>query len=371
MVVRTERSVNRLNAARMGEEVHMSKIRIPSMTRPIDRRSLLKGTAAAGAVGLSMRMPAVVRAQDDLTIAFSVPGLNFPFFVHMMNLAEAHAAEIGGIEFIGLDGQEQGQPSSTKQTADLEAMISQGIDGLVISPNDAEALAPAIQSVIDAGIPVVTVDRNVSEDVPTLAHVGADNVEGGRIQARYLIEILPDGGEIFELQGQPGASAAILRHQGLEEVLSEQDAIQVIVSQPAAFARAEAVRVTEASLASNPEPDAIVCANDDMAFGAAEVAQANGLEIPIIGFDALPEALIAIQEGRMNATIEQFPGGQARGAIDILVAYLRDGAEPAEHDNYLTPALINADNLGEAERAEEAGIAATGGEGSPEATPAG
>jgi ABC-type sugar transport system substrate-binding protein len=334
---------------------------------PVSRRTLLKGSAAAGATGLSLKMPGLVRAQGDLTIAFSVPGLNFPFFVHMINLAEQHAADIG-VEFIGLDGQEQGQPSSTKQTADLEAMIAQGIDGLVISPNDAAALVPAIQSVIDAGIPVVTVDRNVEEGVPTLAHVGADNVEGGRIQGRYLLELFPDGAEIFELQGQPGASAAILRHQGLEEVLSEQDAVQVIVSQPAGFQRAEAVRVVESALASNPEPAAIVCANDDMAFGAAEVAQANGLDIPIIGFDALPEALIAIQEGRLAASIEQFPGGQARGAMDILVAYLRDGSEPAEHDTYLTPALITADNLGEAERAAEAGIAV---EGSPAATPAG
>ena len=338
--------------------------------KPVNRRMLLKGTAAAGAMGLSMKVPGAVRAQDTLQIAFSIPSFAFPFFVHMMNLAEQHVEELGGIELIPLDGQEAGQPSSTKQTADLEAMIAQGIDGLVISPNDVAALAPAIQSVIDAGIPVVTVDRNVEGDIGTLAHVGADNVEGGRIQGRYLLELFPDGAEIFELQGQPGASAAILRHDGLNEILSEQDAVQVIVSQPAGFARAEAVRVTEAALASNPEPAAIVCANDDMAFGAAEVAQANGLEIPIIGFDALPEALIAISEGRMAATIEQFPGGQARGAIDILVAYLRDGAEPAEHDTYLTPALITADNLGGAERAEEAGLAPAA---SPaaEATPAG
>lgn len=343
----------------------MAKFRVSLMSRTIDRRTVLKSTAAVGAASLTARMPAVAGAQEPLRIAFSVPGLNFPFFVHMMDLAEQHAEEIGGIEFISLDGQQGGQPSSTKQTADLEAAVARGIDGLVISPNDAEALAPAIQSVIDEGIPVVTVDRNVAGDVPTLAHVGADNVEGGRIQGRYLIDILPAGGEIFELQGQPGASAAIERHAGLDEVLSEQEAIEVVVSQPAAFARAEAVSVVEASLASSPEPDAIVCANDDMAFGAAEVAQANGLDIPIIGFDALPEALIAIQEGRMAATIEQFPGGQAIQAIDILVAKLRDDTDPEEHDVSLTPLLITSDNLGEAERAAEAGIEASSSDGTP------
>lgn len=335
--------------------------------KSLNRRSLLKGAAAAGALGATLRLPTIVRAQEPLTIAFSVPGLNFPFFVHMMNLAEQHAASLGDIEFISLDGQEQGAPSSTKQTADLEAMIAQGIDGLVISPNDAAALQPAIQAVIDAGIPVVTVDRNVT-DVETLAHVGADNVEGGREQGRYLIEILPDGGDIYELQGQPGATPAIDRHAGLDEVLSEQDSINVVVSQTAEFSRDQAVQVMESALAGNPEPNAVVCANDDMAFGVIEVAQAQGLEIPIIGFDALPEALVAIQEGRMAATIEQFPGGQATQAIDILVDFLRNGTEPAEHDTYITPVLITADNLGEAERAAEAGIVE---EESPEATPAG
>ncbi|HET9662113.1 MAG TPA: substrate-binding domain-containing protein [Thermomicrobiales bacterium] len=329
------------------------------LEKPMNRRTLIKGAAAAGVMAgaAGMALPAVrpAGAQDTLKIAFSVPGLNFPFFVHMMNLAEQHAKDLGGIEFIPLDGQQNGAPSSTKQTADLEAATAQGIDGLVISPNDVAALAPAIQAVIDAEIPVVTVDRNVT-DVETLAHVGADNVEGGRLQGRYLIEILPDGGDIYELQGQPGATPAIDRHSGLDEVLSGQDKINVAVSQTAEFARDKAVSVFESALAGNPEPVAVVCANDDMAFGVSEVAQAQGLSIPIIGFDALPEALIAINDGTMAATVEQFPGGQSTQAIDILVDFLRNGTTPTEHDTYLTPILITKDNLAAAERAAEAGV---------------
>jgi ABC-type sugar transport system substrate-binding protein len=331
----------------------------------VDRRTLLKGAAVAGA---AVALPAsyrTVSAQDTLKIAFSVPGLNFPFFVHMMDLAEAHAAEIGGIEFIRLDGQENGAPSSTKQSADLEAVVSQGVQGIVISPNDVNALAPAIQAAIDAGVQVVTVDRNVT-GATTLAHVGADNVEGGRAQGRYLLEILAEGG-VIELQGAPGASPAIDRHAGFDEIIQGQDAVTVLASETAQFQRAAAVTVLESLLAANPDPKAIVCANDDMAFGAVEALADAGLTIPIIGFDALPEALIAIDNGAMAATVEQFPGGQAAGALDIIVAKLRDGVDPAQHDTFLVPIIISKENLAEAERAAEAGLAPAA---SPEASPA-
>lgn len=329
----------------------------------LSRRRLLQGAVATGAV---VALPGSLRsagAQDKLKIAFSVPGLNFPFFVHMMNLAQAHADELG-VEMIQLDGQENGAPSSSKQSADIEAVVAQGVNGIVISPNDVAALAPTIQAAIDAGVPVVTVDRNVT-DAKTLAHVGADNVRGGELQAEYVLTLLPDGGDIYELQGQPGATPAIDRHKGVENVIGKQDKVKVIVSQTANFARDEAVTVFESALAGNAAPAAVICANDDMAFGVSEVAQANNLTMPIIGFDALPEALVSIKDGKMAATIEQFPGAQATTAMDILVDYLKNKTEPKEHDTYLTPILVTKDNLAEAERAIEAGVAEA--EGTPTA----
>jgi ABC-type sugar transport system substrate-binding protein len=330
--------------------------------KQLTRRGLLRSAAAIGVAAALLPLAdqfAGAQADKPLKIAFSVPGLNFPFFVHMMDLAEQHAKEIGNIEFVKLDGQQNGAPSSTKQSSDLEAMVAEKVNGIVISPNDVNALAPSIQTVIDAGIPVVTVDRNVTE-AKTLAHVGADNVLGGELQGKFLVQILPDGGDIYELQGQPGATPAIDRHKGLTNVLAKQDKIKVVVSQTAEFARDKAISVTESALAGNPEPKAIVCANDDMAFGASEAARDAGLSIPIVGFDALPEALQAIQAGTQAATIEQFPGQQARTAIDILVAFLRNNEQPKQHDTYLNPKLLTKDNLGEAERAEEAGITPTG-----------
>ena len=97
----------------------------------------------------------------------------------------------------------------------------------------------------------------------------------------------------------------------------------------------------------------ILAANDDMALGAQQVVQEQGLDIAIIGFDALPEALASIRDGGMLATIEQMPGGQSRGALDELVKFLREGVKP-EPVVLLTPIAITKDNLDKAERLGEA-----------------
>ncbi|MFC0013081.1 substrate-binding domain-containing protein [Devosia nitrariae] len=287
---------------------------------------------------------------QDLTITSSMPALEFPFFVHMQNALRQEAESIGGIELIETDGQNQ----TTKQTADVEAAIIRGVDGIIISPLDAVAMAPALQQAVDAGIPVVTIDRRV-EGVPgILAHVGADNVLGGEAQGRLIMEMFPDGARIINLQGQPGASPAIDRNQGLHNVLDPvSDRYEFVAEQTANFARAEGASVTEALLAGmSTPPDVIVAANDDMALGAIQVTQERGLDIPIIGFDALPEALASVRDGGLAATIEQFPGGQSSTALQALVEFLRDGKQPEELI-LLEPIAITEANIDEAERLDE------------------
>ena len=113
---------------------------------------------------------------------------------------------------------------------------------------------------------------------------------------------------------------------------------------------------TEAGLAGLEEPpDVIIAANDDMALGALEAVLALGLEdeIAILGFDALPEALQSISEGGLTGTIEQFPGGQSRTAVRLMVLETRGCEYEAGDVVYLEPALITADNLESAERISE------------------
>jgi ABC-type sugar transport system substrate-binding protein len=307
------------------------------------KRPILAAVTAAFAFSMS---PAHAEGEK---IAFSVPSLGFPFFVHMQNEFNAEA-DAQGVEVINYDGQNQ----TTKQTADVEAAIISGVDGLIISPIDSVAMAPAVAQAVEAGIPVITIDRRVDGVEGLMGHVGADNVKGGEAQGQLIIDLFPDGARIVNLQGQPGSSPAIDRNQGVHNVLDAMsDKYQFVAEQTANFAREEGASVTEAILAGlDTPPDVIVAANDDMALGAMQVVQEQGLDIAIIGFDALPEALAAVRDGGLTATIEQMPGGQSRGALQSMLDHLRNGTQP-DAVTLLTPIAITQDNLDMAERLGE------------------
>ena len=147
------------------------------------RREFLISSVAVGALVVAAPM---AFAQDKLTILGSVPSLSFPFFVHMLNQIKVEA-EAQGVTLIESDGQN----SAPKQTADIEAAIVQKVNAIVISPLDVNALAPAIEQAVQAGIPVVTIDRRVDGVEGILAHVGADNVKGGEAEAQAMVDGVP------------------------------------------------------------------------------------------------------------------------------------------------------------------------------------
>jgi inositol transport system substrate-binding protein len=316
------------------------------------RHSSKLGLAAA--LGLALVASGPTQAADKhLTILMAVPDLAFPFFVHMIDEGKDEANKLGNIELIIGDGQR----SSPKETADVEAAITKGVDGIVISPNDADALAPGLQEAVDAKVPVVTIDRRVNKVPGILGHVGADNVKGGEAQGELIQKLFPNGCTVMNLQGQSGSSPAIDRNKGLHDVLDKaKDKYKIVFEDTAGFDRAKGLSMTESALASmKTPPDVIVCANDDMALGALEALKARNLtgKVKLIGFDALPEALGQIKAGNMTATIEQMPGGQVKGALDTLVSFIREGKKPDQQVTLLTPIAITSDNLNQAERLNE------------------
>ena len=277
----------------------------------------------------------------DLVIMTSLPSMEFPFFVHMQKQLDEEAKRIGGIKLIAADGQNK----VPKQTADVESAIIQGVDGILISPIDVNAMAPALQQAIENGIPVVTIDRYVGGVPGIYAHVGADNVKGGEAQARLIMERFPNGATIVNLQGQPGASPAIDRNRGLHNILDGNSKYKIVAEQTANWSRDQGMTVTENILTGlSSAPEVINAANDDMALGAMEAVKARGIDVKILGFDALPEAIAAVRDGSLMATVEQFPGGQSKTALNLLVNDLRSEMKAYNRVISLNPITITSDN---------------------------
>jgi ABC-type sugar transport system substrate-binding protein len=298
-----------------------------------------------------MALSAPAFADDKPLILLSIPGMNFPFFVHMMKALKAES-EKDGLSYTESDGQDQ----APKQTADLEAALAKGVKGIVISPHSVDAMAPALQEAVDANVPVVTIDRRVPSVAGVLAHVGADNTKGGEAQGNLIVKMFPEGATIINLQGTPGASPAIDRNKGLHNVLDKAgDKYKIVAEQTANFHRDDGLKVTESLLAGlSAPPKVIVSANDDMALGAIEAVKGRSLkDIVIIGFDALPEALAKVRDGELTATVEQFPAKQSSLGVQILADFVKNGKKPAQQLNLITPVAITKDNLKDAERLGE------------------
>lgn len=272
-------------------------------------------------------------ANKQLVIGMSVPGLQFPFFVTMKNDAEKAAAALGA-KIVFADAQNQ----SAKQASDVENFIAQGVNAILISPMTTDSLVPAIEDAVKAGIPVATVDRKANTD-KVLVHVGADNVQGGRAAAQFIIDKLGNKGTVIELEGTPGSSAAIDRKSGFDEVMNKSN-VKILVSQNAEFDRAKGQNVMESLIQKYPKFDAVFGANDEMIIGAIEAMSGAGIDPAskvTIGFDATPDAFQYMKEGKLNATIDQFPGKQAGQALQYLTDYIKNKTKPPKAVVYINP----------------------------------
>jgi ribose transport system substrate-binding protein len=183
-----------------------------------------------------------------------------------------------------------------------------------------------VESANEAGIPVITVDR-ASNGGKVVCHIASDNVEGGRMAARYIAKVLNGKGKVVELVGIPGTSAARDRGKGFEEELAKYPGLQLVAKQTANFNRAEGLTVMENILEAHPDIDAVFAQNDEMALGAIEAIKAAGKldDIIVVGFDAIPDAIEAIKKGEMEATIAQQPYLMGQLAVTKAFEYLTTG----------------------------------------------
>jgi ribose transport system substrate-binding protein len=262
----------------------------------------------------------------DFVLGLSLSTLNNPFFVTLAEGAQ-EAADAAGAELVVVDAQDD----PAQEATNMEDLIQRGVDAIMVNPTDADAIVPSIQKANDAGIPVFTIDRGAAGG-DVVAHIASDNVAGGSMAAEFLCDALGNFGNVVELEGIAGTSAARDRGQGFNDYMSENCAdAEIVARQTANFNRAEGLSVFENILQAEPEIAGVFAHNDEMILGAIEAAKAAGRDVDIIfvGFDAVDDAVAAVEAGDLAATIAQQPAVMGQLGVETAVVFLNGGSVDA------------------------------------------
>lgn len=253
-------------------------------------------------------------------IGLAVSTQNNPFFVTLVSGAKK-AAEAQNCDLVVVDAGDD----VVKQTSDIEDLISKKIKVLIVNPVDSDAIAPAVSDAKKAGIPVIAVDRAVIGESVT-CQIASDNVAGAKMAGEYLLSLVGENAEVAELQGVNGASATIDRGKGFHQAVDGK--LNVVASLTANFNRVEGLSVAENILQGNPELKGIFAHNDEMALGALEAATASGKQIVIVGFDATDDALAAVKDGTLAATVAQQPEQMGKVAVETALQIIAGNSVP-------------------------------------------
>lgn len=315
-----------------------------SSSQPVPTAAAVETTVAADATEKADEEKTTVSANDGekKIIGVAQCHLNTPSRVAVKTEMEQAIQEKGlNWEIILTDGQN----NSAKQTSDVEDLIQRGVDCIIMAPVQSEPLAPVAKKVLDAGIPLILIDRMISTDDYT-TFAGGDNKLIGVKAAEYIGEKLGGKGKVAMIEGTLGASATNDRAEGFLETLKEKyPDMELIADLSADYKRDQCMKVMEDLLQANEELDAVFCHSDNMALGALQAMEAAGRtqDIICIGADGQKEAFDKIIEGKLDVSII-YPMGGAE-AIDLAEKIF--AGEPVEKINLLDVPLVDKENVEE------------------------
>jgi len=296
---------------------------------------------------------------DELIVGVSWNNYNEERWAKSDEPAIVAALEAGGATYINSDA----GSSAEQQLTDVENLIAQGADALIILAQDGTAILPAVQSALDQGIPVIAYDRLIED--PGALYITFDNVEVGRMQARAIFELVPEGNYVFIKGNQADANADFLRggqQEILQEALDSGAILNVGESYTDNWDPALAQTNMEQFLTqNNNEVDAVVASNDGMAGGVVAALAAQGLDgqVPVSGQDGDAAALNRVALGTQTVSVWKdarelgtaageaavlLAGGSALGDIPGVVIFDSPGGNQMT-SILLAPIPITQDNL--------------------------
>lgn len=245
------------------------------------------------------------------TVGVLLKNVSNPFW-DAANQGAKDGAKAAGVEVYILSAQSDADVGP--QLDICNTMLERKTDALVVAAVNPTGLLPCLAQATKRGIPILDIDSNLIQDVAEKAGVkvynsiGSDNRPAGAEGARYLAGKIKNG-KVLLLEGAPGTLTAIDRAAGFKEELPKvAPGLKIVASLTGNWERDKAANVTNDVLTANPDLVAIFASNDQMGLGAVEAARAAGRSnLIIVSVDGIPDAVAAIKEGRLAASVAQLP----------------------------------------------------------------
>jgi inositol transport system substrate-binding protein len=272
--------------------------------------------------------------KKKIVIGVSLLNLSSEFIVMLDESMQAKANELG-VRLIVNDAQR----SAERQIQQVEGFIAQGVDAIILNPCEVDASSPAVDKALAAGIPIINVNSE-TQSKPT-AFVGSHDEESARIAMEHIATLLKGQGNVVMMQGFMGQAAQLKRDQGAREILAKNPGLKLIANQTAEWDRAKAMSLMENWIQSQgSQINAVFAQNDEMGMGALLALERAKLKdkVVVVSIDAIADALQAVKEKRLDATVFQDARGQGATAVEIAVKIARK--EPYEKETFIPFKLV-------------------------------
>lgn len=231
--------------------------------------------------------------------------------------------------------------SDERQVQQIDSLVNEGIDLLIVAPNQVQTISPAIDRAYDKGIPVIVFERKTSSRKYT-AFISADNYEMGRVMGEYIVTRLHGQGSVLEIKGLEGSSPSIERHNGFMDAIKNAPGIKVVASLQGDWTELKAYESSQQWLLNNKDVrvDLVFGANDRTAMGARK---ALGKDVLYCGIDGLPGENGGIQLVRDSLLDASYIYPTHGDQIIELAVNILEG-KPYEKETLMMSALVTSDN---------------------------
>jgi ABC-type sugar transport system substrate-binding protein len=231
--------------------------------------------------------------------------------------------------------------SPSQEITDINEAVAAGAKGIILNTIQ-ESVTGTAAKAMKAGVPIVTVDRDVADPSARDAFIGDNDVTLGKEETQAGIDALKKNNvkkpwHVVVLQGTLGASVSIGRLKGAMEVLQplvDKGDVKIVLNQSADFATDKAQTMMSTELAKTTDIQFVVCGNDAMALGVIKALQTHnvkpGKDTYVVGADAQPESLQAVKAGTQLDTVTHSPFVEAYWAVEAMDNILENGTKPPE-----------------------------------------